>query len=68
MPKRNALIVIAGILTAGLLFLLANLELPIVRNSFIYAKAATNIIDHGFNPLPVIADTELSYGKPIGFC
>ena len=65
-PRRVVMVVVA-ILGAGLLFLLSNLELPIVRNSFAYAKAARNIIDHGFNPLPVIADTQLSNGKPIGF-
>ncbi len=67
MPKRNLFIVMAAILAAGLLFLVANLDLPILRNSFVYAKTAKNIIEHGFNPLPVIADTQLSHGKPIAF-
>ena len=67
MLKRNVLITIAAIIGAGFLFLVFNLDQPIVRNSFTYAKAAKNIIDHGFNPLPVIADTGFSQGKPIGF-
>ena len=67
MPKRNVLIAMAAITGAGFLFLVSNLDLPIVRNSFVYAKAASNIIDHGFDPLPVIADTNLSHGKAIGF-
>ena len=47
--------------------MVANLDLPIVRNSFVYAKTAKNIIEHGFNPLPVIADPNLFHGKPIAF-
>ena len=67
MPKRHILIAMAAILGAGLLFLVFNADLPIVRNSWVYAKAALNIIEHSFNPLPVIADPNLSHGKPIAF-
>ena len=67
MPNRNLLIALTAILGTGLLFLVCNLELPIVRNSFVYAKTATNVIEHGGNPLPVISDTTLSHGKPIAF-
>lgn len=56
-----------GILGVGLVFLVANLHLPIVQNSFVYAKTALNIIDHGLNPLAVIPDPALSHGKPIAF-
>lgn len=66
-PARNAALVMAAIVALGLLFLISNLDLPIVRNGFVYAKSAENIIDHGFNPLPVAADPALSSGKPIGF-
>lgn len=65
--KRNTLIAMAAILATGLAFLIANLDLPIVRNSFVYAKTAKNVIDHGFNPFPVIADPALFHGKPVGF-
>ncbi len=65
--KRNLILVSAGILAVGLVALTSNIELPLVRNSFIYAKTATNILAHGLNPLPVIADEGLSYAKPVGF-
>ncbi len=67
LTKRNTLIAMAAILATGLAFLIANLDLPIVRNSFVYAKTAKNVIDHGFNPFPVIADPALFHGKPAGF-
>ena len=67
MRKRYVLITVAAIAVVGLLFLVSNLDLPIVRNSFVYAKTALNIAAHGVNPLPVIADSNLSYGKPIAF-
>lgn len=51
----------------GLGFLLLNADLPIVRNSFLYAKSARLIIDNDFNPLPIIADRWSSFGKPIAF-
>ena len=67
MPQRNVCIAIAAILGVGLLFLVINLDLPILRNSYVYAKTAKNIIEHGFNPLPVIADPTLFHGKPVAF-
>ncbi len=66
-PNRNVALLMAAIVTVGLLFLVSNLDLPIVRNGFAYAKSAQNIIDHGFNPLPVAGDPALSHRKPIGF-
>ena len=59
--KHNLILVSAGILAVGLVASTSNLELPLVRNSFVYAKTAENILAHGLNPLPVIADEGLSY-------
>jgi len=64
---RRLILTLGGIIGAGLILLLLNDNLPIVRNSFVYAKAGMNIIAHGFNPLPVIGDVHLSNGKPIAF-
>lgn len=64
---RRLRAIVAVFLTLGTLFLLINLSLPLVRNSFVYANAALNIIEHGFNPIPVVADTRLSHGKPALF-
>jgi hypothetical protein len=54
-----ALAVLGGALT------LANRELPLVRNSLVYARASEHVIEHGFDPRPVVADSRLSYDKPI---
>lgn len=51
----------------GTLFTALNLEKPIVRNSLTYARAAENIVDHGYDARPVVADPSLSYDKPIAF-
>ena len=67
MIARNqsaTLATVIGILGAGLLLCLWNADLPVVRNSLVYAKVAESITEHG-SPLPVIADEHLSYGKPI---
>lgn len=65
--RSRPLLALAAFLALGLVFLLINLDLPIVRNSFVYAKTALNVIEHGFNPLPVVADRGLSHGKPVLF-
>jgi hypothetical protein len=39
--------------------------LPLVRNSLVYASACRHVIEHGFDPRPVVADSHLSYDKPI---
>jgi len=65
---RNALAVtIGGLVLLGFFFVLLNANLVVVRNSFAYAKAGVNIIDHGWNPFPIISESTLSYGKPILF-
>jgi hypothetical protein len=40
---------------------------PLVRNGLVYARAAWNVVDAGYDPRPVVADSRLSYDKPIGF-
>jgi len=39
--------------------------LPLVRNSLVYARASEHVIAHGYDPRPVVADSALSYDKPI---
>ena len=46
---------------------LLNLRQPLVRNGFVYARAAEHVIEHGYDPRPVVADSRLSYDKPVGF-
>lgn len=46
-------------------FTLANRGLPLVRNSLVYARASENVAARGYDPLPVVADSALSYDKPI---
>ncbi len=67
MQRRRLILTRAGIIGAGLILLLSNDNFPIVRNGFVYTKAGMNIIAHGFNPLPVVAELDPSYGKPIAF-
>src|SRR5205809_3283992 len=45
--------------------MLANRKLPLVRNSLVYASACDHVIEHGYDPRPVVADSKLSYDKPI---
>lgn len=47
--------------------MLANRELPLVRNGIVYARAAEHVIEHGYDGLAVVADSRLSYDKPVGF-
>lgn len=42
-------------------------EQPLVRNGLVYARAAWNVAETGFDPRPVVADSRRSYDKPIGF-
>src|SRR5215831_19058138 len=66
MPRRDTL---AALLLAAAIVLAAwlNRDQPLVRNSLVYARAAENVIAHGFDPRPVVADSRLSYDKPIAF-
>ena len=40
---------------------------PLVRNGLVYARAAWNVAAAGYDPRPVVADSRLSYDKPVGF-
>jgi len=66
MPRRDTLA--ALLLAAALVLAFAlNRDQPLVRNSLVYARAAENVIARGFDPRPVVADSRLSYDKPIAF-
>jgi len=62
-PSPRALLL--ALVLAGAAFALANRRLPLVRNSLVYARASEHVIEHGYDPRPVVADSELSYDKPI---
>jgi cytochrome c oxidase cbb3-type subunit 3 len=59
--------VLGLLLIIGLLVTLSNIDLPIVRISYFYGSAVEALFEHNFNPLPVIADENLSYGRPLFF-
>lgn len=40
---------------------------PLVRNGLVYARASWNVVAAGYDPRPVVADSRLSYDKPVGF-
>src|SRR5688572_31609674 len=72
MPQRVAMplarstgVVLALLLAAALAITLASRPLPLVRNSLVYARASEHVIEHGYDPRPVVADSALSYDKPI---
>jgi hypothetical protein len=58
-------VLLAVLLLAGGVFTCANRGLPLVRNSLVYARASEHVIEHGYDPLPVVADSRQSYDKPI---
>jgi hypothetical protein len=49
----------------GTAAVLLNRRLPLVRNSLVYASASRHVIEHDYDPRPVVADSALSYDKPI---
>ncbi|MFT7300685.1 MAG: cytochrome c oxidase cbb3-type subunit 3 [Porticoccus sp.] len=59
--------VLGLLLFIGLLVTLINIDLPIVRISYFYGSAVEALFEHNFNPLPVIANENLSYGRPLFF-
>jgi hypothetical protein len=61
---RTWLLVVA-VIALGSAITVANRHLPLVRNSLVYASAAQHVIDRGYDPRPVVADSKLSYDKPI---
>lgn len=56
-----------GLLLMGLLVTLINIDLPIVRISYLYASAVEALFEHNFDLFHVIADENLSYGRPLLF-
>jgi len=51
----------------GLLALWLNRGEPLVRNGLVYARVAERVVEHGYDPRPIVADSALSYDKPIAF-
>jgi hypothetical protein len=62
---RSPRALLAILIVLGALAVFANRPLPLVRNSLVYASASQHVIDHDFDPRPVVADSKLSYDKPI---
>lgn len=56
---------LALLLIAALAVTWSNRALPLVRNSLVYARASENVIASDFDPRSVVADSSLSYDKPI---
>ena len=63
MKATIAILVLLALLGAA--FLLSNRRLPLVRNGLVYASASRHVVEHGYDPRPVVADSKLSYDKPI---
>src|SRR5262245_36850612 len=61
----SPLVVLAALVLLGAAVVLSNRRLPLVRNSLVYARASEHVIEHGYDPRPVVADSRLSYDKPI---
>jgi len=56
---------LALLVVLGAAVVLANRRWPLVRNSLVYASASQHVIEHGYDPRAVVADSKLSYDKPI---
>jgi hypothetical protein len=56
---------LAILVVLGVAVVLANRRLPLVRNSLVYASASQHVIEHGYDPRPVVADSKLYYDKPV---
>ena len=64
---RAPLVALAVLAAVCVACLIANHDLPLVRNGIVYARAAEHVIEQHFDGLAVVADSKLSYDKPIGF-
>lgn len=62
---RVAFRVLVCLLLVGGVATFVNHRLPLVRNSLVYARASEHVIAHGYDPRLVVADSRLSYDKPI---
>lgn len=65
--RSRAINVLVLFAMLGVVLLVVNRALPFVRNDLVYARAAEHVIEHGYDPKPVVADSSLSYDKPVGF-
>jgi hypothetical protein len=63
--SSSSLVLLASLALFGTATVLVNRKLPLVRNSLVYARACEHVIEHGYDPRPVVADSQLSYDKPI---
>ncbi len=61
----HAIRLLALLAILGAAVVLANRRWPLVRNSLVYASASQHVIEHGYDPRGVVADSKLSYDKPI---
>ena len=62
-----AWIVLISIIILSAIFLSINLDLPVIRNSAVYAKISANLIKENFDLWKVNFGQHLGYGKPIIF-
>ena len=59
--------VLISIILMSIVFVFINLDLPVVRNSVLYAQISVNLIKENFDLWKVNFDPNLGYGKPILF-
>src|SRR5215831_19467374 len=64
---RRAGVHVGVLIVLSIVWLVIGRSQPLVRNGLVYARAAWNVVDAGYDPRPVVADSRLSYDKPIGF-
>src|SRR5258705_4593414 len=61
----HAIRLLALLAILGAAVVLANRRWPLVRNSLVYESPSQHVIEHGYDPRGVVADSKLSYDKPI---
>jgi hypothetical protein len=60
-------VVLAVMVGMGLVLAAVNDDLPILRNSLLYAQISEHLSAHGMRPWQVCANPELAYNKACGF-
>ncbi len=65
--SRRDLLAVFFILGLGFLFTLANVRLPILRNSLVYAQIAKNLLKHNMKLWDVCSTPQLAYNKACAF-
>lgn len=63
--SRAPILVLLALIAAGAIAVLANRSLPLVQESLAYARASESVLSNGYDPRLVVADSALSYEKPI---